>query len=176
MNQLSHLICCNDSVDYKETNEIELLKDVVYDGLASMDDSNHWKMDNDTLIDSGDDVKFIFGGSGSHWLGVEGEPIFDDYNPDSFLQCNVSDDVVSTRTGENEHERDLEYNCEDYEDDNADNDEDLKVGFSDITSRESSERNGVDAVTLIHAMIQSSTDPVGKVLSMLSTSTYISKQ
>lgn len=146
-------------MECKEKQEIELLKEVECEGLPNLDDSNHWTMDNNSLIGAADDVQFIFGGPGSHWLGVEEDSLINTSNPDSFLQCNGSDELVFTGTDDGYDMYDS-----DSESDNIDKDDDdiLKIEFAVNNSRDS-DRAELSAVSKINAMIHSSTDPVGKV-------------
>jgi hypothetical protein len=135
-------MCCSEEASYEEPHEMELMQEINHDAIPSLDGSNHWKAEEPPVFNGEEQVKFIFGGSASSWLSAE-PIIFSDDNPDSILACD-EDETSSNAV-----------------------DQDACVS-SDRTSGESSFRrvesgDQLTAEEEIDAMIQSPTDPVGKV-------------
>ena len=144
MNSFSSCMCCTGSDDhhFDDVHERDLLQDdVEILANSSMDGSSHWQVDGNAPVE---DVNFIFGGEASNWLCVE-PTNFSDTCPDSILKPT--------------NEMDASYDG-------------LSSATSDITSKESSFPRGLNssdalgniiAEDEVNVMIQSTTDPVGKV-------------
>jgi hypothetical protein len=135
-------MCCSEEASYEEPHEMELMQDINQDAIRSLDGSNHWRAEEPPVLSEEEHAKFIFGGSASSWLSTE-PIIFSDENPDSILVCDED-----------------ETSCNPVDQDGC--------VSSDQTSGESSfhrveSRDLLTAEEEIDAMIQSPTDPVGKV-------------
>lgn len=142
MKRFSSFMCCSEEASYEEPHEMELMQDINQDAIPSLDGSNHWRGEEPPVLSEEEHVKFIFGGSASSWLSTE-PIIFSDENPDSILACD-EDETSSNPV-----------------------DQDGCVS-SDQTSGESNfhrveSRDLLTVEEEIDAMIQSPTDPVGKV-------------
>ncbi len=133
-------VCCEE--DHSEDpHEMELLKEVPCGELRSLDDSNHWRAELVAVSSEGkeadpSDGQFEFGGEASSWLAVE---------PNVFSLSSRSEDE---QTG----------------------DESVHMSSSsDVTSGETAQQssphdlNKSVAEAEINAMLESTTDPVGKV-------------
>lgn len=147
MLRMTNLMCCSDEM-YEDPHEIELLKEVNHEAIPSLDGSNHWKADSSSLGgDSVVEVPFIFGGSASTWLCPESIQL-SDANPDSILACDIENDgaVYDESVGQPSASSE---SCEAKEP-------------MDVTS---SSAQSYSAELEIEAMIESPTDPVGKVSS-----------
>lgn len=143
INGFKSLMCCGEE-NVEDTHEMELLKEDPSSEIRSLDDSNHWQSEpiagsfEDKEADP-QDAQFEFGGEASAWLAVE---------PNIFVTP-----------------------CESRSEDDLACDESVHLSSSsDITSGESSQHlyakniNLSSAEAEIRAMLQSPTDPVGKVL------------
>lgn len=143
MNGYKSLVCCAEE-HVEDPHEMELLKVDASSEVHSMDDSNHWKTEpiaggSDGKGADAHDAHFEFGGEASAWLTVE---------PNIFVTP-----------------------CTSRSEDELGGDESVQLSSSsDITSGESSQRqhankaiNASTAEAEISAMLQSPTDPVGKV-------------
>lgn len=144
MNGYKSLVCCGEE-NVEDPHEMELLKVDPSSEVHSMDDSNHWKTEPiaggfDGKGPDAHDAHFEFGGEASAWLTVE---------PNVFVTP-----------------------CTSRSEDDLGGDESVQLSSSsDITSGESSQRhqgtkaiiNASAAEAEISAMLQSPTDPVGKV-------------
>ena len=136
--------CCGEE-HLEDPHEMELLKEVPCDELRSLDGSNHWKAELVAVSTKGkeadpSDGQFEFGGEASSWLAVE---------PNVFSLSSRSEDE---QTG----------------------DESVHMSSSsDVTSGESAQQSSPHdssasaAETEINAMLESTTDPVGKVCHFL---------
>ena len=132
--------CCGEEHS-EDPHEMELLKEVPCGELRSLDGSNHWKAELVAVSTEGkeadpSDGQFEFGGEASSWLAVE---------PNVFSLSSRSEDE---QTG----------------------DESVHMSStSDVTSGETAQQSSPHdssasaAETEINAMLESTTDPVGKV-------------
>jgi hypothetical protein len=148
MMRFSNFVCCSEDGHCEDPQEIVLLQQVGSELPQSLDGSSHWKTDLGCTDATVEGVSFVFGGSASSWLSSD--PVaFSDTNPDSILE----DDG----TGYNDYSGDGGgYVC----------------AASDTTCARSSGHTdgGTSALTAeqeIEEMIQSATDPVGKVHALL---------
>lgn len=146
------MCCADDSVE--DAHEMELLKDVNGDALPNLDETIHWKVVDNSVHESPpahcehdpSDSSFVFDGENPSWLIAE-----------PFVY------VATGNLGESESAKeDMQDNSDDthYYDDAG-----HVSSTSDLTSGDSiyvdSSRN---AEREINVMIQSPTDPVGKVI------------
>jgi hypothetical protein len=151
MMQFPNFVCCSEDVHYEDPHEIVLLQEVGSELPQSLDGSSHWKTDLGCTDATVEGVGFVFGGSASSWLSSD--PVaFSDTNPDSILEddgTGYNDDSGDGGGGGGG------YGC----------------AASDTTcARSSGHTDGcTSALTAeqeIEEMIQSATDPVGKVYAL----------
>jgi len=140
INGFKSFVCCGED-HLEDPHEMELLKEVPCGELRSLDDSNHWRPELVAVSSEGkeadpSDGQFEFGGEASSWLAVE---------PNVFSLSSRSEDE---QTG----------------------DESVHMSSSsDVTSGETAQQssphdsNESVAEAEINAMLESTTDPVGKV-------------
>lgn len=155
MMRFSNFMCCTeDAQHYEDRREIVLLQDAGADFLPTLDGSSHWKPDDLMVADAAvEEPQFVFGGAASSWLSSE-PVVFSDSNPDSILACD--DDEDDGAMGE----------C----DDNAgclSASSVATIAHSSVPA--SGSQSNLNAEQEIDEMIQSPTDPVGKVLKCQAT-------
>lgn len=149
MNHFSNLMCCADDA-VEDAHEMELLKDVNTDSLPNLDETVHWKVADNSVNGSStqcehdaSDSSFVFDGENPTWLIAE-----------PFVYPAGAGGHVEVDDGGVEMNEDTHY----YDDTGH------ISSTSDLTSGDSiyvsSSRN---AEYEINTMIQSPTDPVGKV-------------
>lgn len=144
------MCCAEDAQHLEDRREIVLLQDAGADFLPTLDGSDHWKPDDLAVADTSvEETPFVFGGAASSWLSSE-PVVFSDSNPDSILACD--DEEGDAPLGE------------------AEDTGGFLSASSDATFVQSSEQASGDDSNLtaeqeINEMIQSPTDPVGKVCS-----------
>lgn len=149
MNHFSNLMCCGDDA-VEDAHEMELLKDVNGEALPNLDETIHWKVVDSSVQESAtqhendaSDSSFVFDGENPAWLISE---------PFVFVGSaheKLTDEELKEKSEEDER----------YYDDSG-----HISSTSDLTSGDSIFVSSVSSAEYeINTMIQSPTDPVGKV-------------
>lgn len=155
MNHFSNLMCCGDDA-VEDAHEMELLKDVNGDALTNLDETIHWKVVDSSVQDSStqqehdaSDSSFVFDGENPVWLISE-----------PFVYIDADRDKLTDEGQKEKSDEDERY----YDDSGH------ISSTSDLTSGDSIYVSSSSSVEYeLNAMIQSPTDPVGKVIRIVCT-------